>query len=85
MGLQHGTVVIGWLQQGNVKFRIGCGTHMVEAVRATSDGGVLLVCSRGGCPLGYWSDEESFQTEIVALGEKLRVAHLDPPLDRGTK
>jgi hypothetical protein len=80
MGLEHGTLVIGWLEQGNVKFRIGCRTHMGEAVRAISDGGVLLVCRQGGCPLGKWNDEASFQADIEALREKLRVGYLEPPL-----
>jgi hypothetical protein len=82
MGLEQGIALIGWLEQGSLKFRIGCPKHMVQAVRPISAVGVQLVCQQCGCPLGQWNDEASFESYIKDLCEKLRVAYLEPPLVR---
>lgn len=75
--------IIGWLEQGTVKMKVGCPTHKSDALRAASlDGGVLLVCSQAGCPIGEWTDEAGFEKDMNALRERLRVTYLEPPPNR---
>ena len=71
--------IFGWIEGPNIKMRIGCRTHMAEALAVAADRGVGLYCSASGCPLGQWADESEMLKEVDELPKKMRVVHFDPP------
>jgi hypothetical protein len=66
------TAAFGWLQNGKIRLRIGCGTHMKKARKSTHKGSpaVRLVCP-DGCVLGEWKNESEMNADVRKLKDRL--------------
>lgn len=68
----HNTAAFGWIEDGKIKLRVGCKTHMKRARKSTAKTGsaVRLVCSHG-CVLGEWEDENELKADLKKLQDRL--------------
>jgi len=68
----HNTAAFGWIEDGKIKLRVGCKTHMKRARKSTAKAGsaVRLVCPNG-CVLGEWKDESQLKADLKKLRDRL--------------
>jgi hypothetical protein len=68
----HNTAAFGWIEDGKIKLRVGCKTHMKRARKSTAKAGsaVRLVCP-SGCVLGEWKDKNQLMADLKKLRDRL--------------
>lgn len=66
------TAAFGWLENGKIRLRIGCKTHMKRAGVSTAKVGsaVRLGCP-SGCVLGEWEDRSEMIADVKKLQARL--------------
>jgi len=66
------TAAFGWVEDGKIRLRVGCKTHMRRARISTAKVGsaVRLVCS-AGCVLGEWENKGEMIADLKKLKARL--------------
>jgi len=68
----HNTAAFGWLQNGKLRLRIGCRTHMKKARKSThKDSLALRLLCPNGCVLGEWKSEREMNADVRKLKGRL--------------